>query len=130
MCNLEEAATAFDSATLSYNENKEPSAFVVNHKAALDKHPSCAHLSGALGSLLQAPAVGGPAISGVAVVGDEEVVKEDVGGHGPELQPQSAERRHPERVLVLEELGVGDLPRLPDALRTEAGSSQDPSREN
>ncbi len=88
--------------------------------------PSCTHLSGALGSLLQPPAVGGPAVGSVAVVCDEEVVKEDVGGHGPELEPHGAERSHPERVQVLKERRVGDLPRLPDALRTETSSGQDP----
>ncbi len=86
--------------------------------------PSCTHLSGTLCSLLQAPAVCGPALSSVAVVGDEEVVKEDVRGHGPELEPNSAERSHLEWLQVLEERRVGDLPRLPDTLRTKTCFSQ------
>lgn len=91
----------------------------INLKASHADEAPPTHLSGALCSFLQPPAVCSPALSCVAVIGDEEVVEEDVGGHGPELQPQSAERSHPERVEVLEEVRVGDLPRLPDALRTQ-----------
>lgn len=79
------------------------------------------HIGGALSGLLKPPAVGGPAIGGGAVVCDEEVVKEDVGGHGPELQPHGAERSHPERLKVLEERRVLDLPRLPHALEERNG---------
>lgn len=74
------------------------------------------HLSSALRCLLQPPAVGGPALGRVAVVGDEEVVEEDVRGHRPELEPQGAERRHLERLQVLKVIRIGDLPRLPDPL--------------
>lgn len=82
------------------------------------------HLSGSLRCLLQPPAVGCPALGGAALVGDEEVVKEDVGGHGPELEPHGAERSHPERVQVLKVGWVGDLPWLPDALETQRGQKR------
>lgn len=81
--------------------------------------PPFTHLSGTFCSLFQPPAIIGPTLSGVAVVGDEEVVEEDVGGHGPELEPQGAEGSHLERLQILEERRVGDLPRLPDALTTQ-----------
>ena len=48
--------------------------------------------------------------------GDNEVVKVDVRGHGPQLQAHSLERCHPERLQVLKIVRVIDLMRLPDSL--------------
>lgn len=68
---------------------------------------------------LEAPAVRRPAVGHLLVGRDDEVVKVDVRGHGPQLQTESLERRHSERLEVLEVIWVLDLLRLPHALRRE-----------
>jgi len=64
----------------------------------------------------EAAAAAGLPLQHVHQVGDEEVVEEDVGGHGPELQAHSAEGGHAEGMQVLEEVRVGNLAGLPHAL--------------
>ena len=67
----------------------------------------------------------GPAGGDVHVVGDEDVVEVDVAGHGPQLDADSADRRHPrEGVRVVVVVGVGDARRLPLALVCRVGDQR------
>lgn len=74
------------------------------------------YLSGSLSCFLQTPAISCPSLGHITIRGDEEVVKEDIIGHGPELQTDGAEWSHTERVQVLKEVWVRDLPGLPHSL--------------
>lgn len=98
-------------------------------RASPEDHGLSTHLSSALCRLLQAPAIVGPTVGRVAVICDQEVVKEDVRGHGPELQAHSAEWGHLKRLQVLKERWVGDLPGLPDALEQKLGLQLPPPTE-
>lgn len=81
---------------------------------ALTKHHT--DLVSAGHQFLQPPAVRGPAVGHLLVRGDNEVVKVDIRGHGPQLQAKSLERCHPERLQVLKIVRVIDFTWLPDSL--------------
>ncbi len=74
------------------------------------------YLCGSLSCFLQTPAISRPSLGHITIRGDEEVVKEDIRGHGPELQTDGADWSHSERVQVLKEVRVRDLPGLPHSL--------------
>ena len=66
---------------------------------------------------LELERVPGPGGGDVHVVGDEDVVKVDVAGHGPQLDPHGGDGGQAlERLGVVEVVGVGDATRLPLAL--------------
>lgn len=67
--------------------------------------------------LLKPPAVRRPAVGHLLVGGDNEIIKVDIRGHGPQLQAQSLDSCHCEGVQVLKKVWVVDLTWLPDALR-------------
>lgn len=104
---------------LMWSDHSEPIAACRNHDSG-----GTSYLCGTFRSLLQPPAIWSPVVGSVAVVCDEEVVEEDVRGHGPELQAQGAEGAHPERLQVLKEGRVGDLPGLPHTLLNERQPEQ------
>lgn len=87
----------------------------VNDQTSCRRRPT--HLVSTGHQLLQPPAVRGPAVGHFLLRGDDEVVEVDVRGHGPQLQAQSFERRHPEGLQVLKVVGILDLTRLPNPLR-------------